>query len=81
MAVAFAVRRGLAERVFERWRPAAGPGGAGEAEGVPPWEEVDDEAEEPGDADEEEEGPGDADEGEREEPEDADGAQLDDGLE
>ena len=80
MAVAFAVRRGLAERVFERWRPAAGPGGAGEAEGVPPWEEVDDEAEEPGDADEEEEEPGDADEGEREEPEDADGAQLDDGL-
>ena len=47
---------------------------------APPWEEVDDEAEEPGDADDEEEEPGDADEGEREEPEDADGAQLDDGL-
>lgn len=27
MAVAFSVRRGLAERVFTRWRPGAGLGG------------------------------------------------------
>ena len=43
MAVAFAARRGLAERVFERWRPAAAPDG-GDDEAAP-WEEVDEEDE------------------------------------
>jgi hypothetical protein len=39
MAVAFAARRGLAERVFERWQPAAAPDGEGGE--AAPWEEAD----------------------------------------
>ena len=48
MAVAFAARRGLAERVFERWRPAAAPDGGDEE--AAPWEEADGEDEAQGGA-------------------------------
>ena len=42
MAVAFAVRRGLAQRLSDRWRPGAGLGGAEEPANDAPWEGVDD---------------------------------------
>ena len=42
MAVAFAVRRGLAQRLSDRWRPGAGLGGAEGPADDAPWEGVDD---------------------------------------
>ena len=42
MAVAFAVRRGLAQRLSDRWRPGAGLGGAEEPVDGAQWEGVDD---------------------------------------
>ena len=42
MAVAFAERRGLAQRLSDRWRPGAGLGGAEEPADDAPWEGVDD---------------------------------------